>query len=226
MIPVLVPRRPDGGPRDRLWAHVRPLWEAAGFAVYEGLHEDGPFNRAYAINAAACAAGEWDVAIVADADVVLSDYGQAHQAAADALGVGRLTYAHDHLTMLTETGTSDVLGGWKTPFEAGIEETRHPNTWSQCLAVPCWLWETVDGFDERFVGWGWEDLAFMSSCWAMSGAGVGRIRGDAYHLWHPRDRADNEDSPTHPANQVLGQRYLAAKTDRRAMQAILAERAG
>lgn len=223
MIPLLVPRRPDHGPRDRLWAFTRPVWENAGFNVIEGYSVDGPFNRGAAINAAACAADEWEVAVIADADVVLGDVRQAVDAAERAAEYGKLTYAHDHLTMLTETGTAAVLDGTVTPFEAGIGETRHPNTWSQCLAVPCDLWEDVGGFDERFVGWGWDDLAFMSACWAFAG-GIDRIRGDAYHLWHPRSRVENEDSPTHAANQVLGQRYLAVKHSRRAIEKIIAER--
>lgn len=227
MIPLLVPRRPDGGPRDLLWAFARPWWQNQGFQPHEGAQPDaGPFNRGAAINAAARAAaraGDWDAVVIADADVVLDRASQAEEARDRAVATGRLTYAHDHLTMLDTEATDLVLQGDPPSFVVG-GLTRHPNTWSQCLAVPRRLWEAVGGFDERFVGWGWDDLAFMSACWALGG-GIERVRGDAYHLWHPRTWEENEGNPGHGPNQVLGQRYLAAKTDRRAMQAILAERA-
>lgn len=225
MIPLLVPRRLDRGPRDRLWAFTRPLWEAAGFGVFEGFSDDGPFNRGLALNAAAGLAGAWDVAVIADADIVLADAAQAREAATLALATGRLTYAHDHLTMLDEPGTEGVLAGRLSPYDAGIGLTRHPNTWSQALAVARPLWDAVGGFDERFVDWGWDDLAFMASCEALAGVPV-RVRGDAYHLWHPTGTWEEMigANANHSRNMVLGQRYLAAKKDRRAMLAIIAER--
>lgn len=216
---VLVPRRSDGGPRDRLWEFTRQRWDGE---IHEGYHDDGPFNRAAAINRAAANAGPWDVALVADADLILLDPAQASRACSEALRTGQLTYAHDRLVMTTESQMEAILAG-ANPDEATLGETRHPNCWSQALAVPRPLWEAVGGFEERMIGWGWEDLAFMSACWALGG-GVGRVKGQAFHLWHPRLRSENEDSPTHAANQVLGQRYLAAKQSRQAMLAILAER--
>jgi predicted glycosyltransferase involved in capsule biosynthesis len=97
-----------------------------------------------------------------------------------------------------------------------------PNTFSGVTAIPRGLWDAVGGYDERFVGWGWEDLSLWSACCAL--AGYERVPGPIYHLWHPRSWEQNEGSPDHPRNQVLGERYLAAKHDREAMLAILAER--
>jgi hypothetical protein len=74
----LVPRRKDDGPRDRIWAYCRARWERLfpDVEVVEGHHDDGAFNRSAAINRAAELAdegGPWDIGIVIDADVILSE---------------------------------------------------------------------------------------------------------------------------------------------------------
>jgi hypothetical protein len=67
----LVPRRNDNGPRDKLWAYCRARWETyfPDIPIFEGHHDDGPFNRSAAVNRAAKLAGEWDLGIVIDSDV-------------------------------------------------------------------------------------------------------------------------------------------------------------
>jgi predicted glycosyltransferase involved in capsule biosynthesis len=44
--------------------------------------------------------------------------------------------------------------------------------------------EKAGGFDERFLGWGFEDNAFMLSAEATIGSYV-ETDNIAYHLWHP-----------------------------------------
>lgn len=108
---------------------------------------------------------------------------------------------------------------------AASGEHRHPNTYSGALAVTRALWDVIGGFDNRFVDWGWDDLAFWAACCAIGGD-YHRIAGDAFHLWHPRSRAENEENPFHNQNEVLGRRYLAAKDDQDGMLAILREPGG
>jgi len=69
---ILVPRREDGGHRDKLWAHCKALWieRHPDWEIYEGHHNDGPFNRSAAVNLAAEMAGDWDVALIIDSDVI------------------------------------------------------------------------------------------------------------------------------------------------------------
>lgn len=235
-VSIVTARRADHGWRDQLWAHCLTRWRGLPWPVTENSGPDGPFSRSGAINAAAARSEPWDVLLIVDGDVILESLGQAVDAVELAATSGRVVYAHDHLTMFEDpadrfadshtarNATWAVLQGADpgvTARAAGF--TRHPNTWSSCIAVPDLLWREVGGFDERFVGWGWEDLAFMCSTFAIAG-GVDRIRGDAYHLWHHRMWEANEGSQHHNANMVLGQRYLAAKLDADAMRAIIEER--
>jgi len=43
----------------------------------------------------------------------------------------------------------------------------------------------VNGYDERFIGWGDEDICFCYSLKTLCGEGK-IVTGDIYHLWHPR----------------------------------------
>jgi predicted glycosyltransferase involved in capsule biosynthesis len=97
----------------------------------------------------------------------------------------------------------------------------HPNTFSGVLAVPRALWDAVGGFDERFVGWGFEDLAFWSACTALAG-GFERIPGRMIHLWHPKGVESGHDR--YAANEELGRRYMQARSSRAETRQIIAER--
>jgi GT2 family glycosyltransferase len=153
-------------------------------------------NRARWRNRAA--AGAWDVAVFADADIMVSMPEQVTLAVATAERTGHLTYAHDWRAQLSQQGTTEVLQGGD-PCRADIE-AWDPHTFSGCYAVPRRLWDAVGGFDERFAGWGWEDLAFMRACGALGG-GLQRAPGVIYHCWHPQEHDDGG------GNVELWQRY-------------------
>lgn len=209
--------------RRRNWGYARARWEAQlGWPIHEGHYDDEPFSLARASNLAAAQAEPWDVAFYVGADFILDDGSQAEAAIWKALHTGQLVFAHDTLVQLEADETEALIeaGPVAAPSAAGI---RHRNTFSGALAIPRPLWQKVGGFDERFVGWGWDDISFWAACETLGG-GFQRVAGTMYHLWHPRSRAENEDSPEHPDNEVLGRRYLAARHNRNAMLAILAER--
>lgn len=219
---IVTAYRPDAGIRDRNWRYARDRWTAAlDWPIYAADDGSDLFSRGGSRNLAAEHAGDWDVALIADADIVLADAGQARDAALLAHVTGELVYPHNHLTMLEEAPTAAVIAG-ADPAAAAAGLTRHPNTWSQALAVPRRLWDEVRGYDPRFVDWGWEDLAFMAACSALGG--LARIPGDAYHLWHPRTWVENEGNPHHNANMVLGRRYLDARRFPDEIREIIAER--
>ncbi len=216
---ILVALRLGEHYRNRNWAFTKQWWEDnLGWRVFEG-HHDGPgeFNMPMASNRAAEAAGDWEVAMYIGADFILGDPAQARLAVAKARVTRQLTFAHSYLTQLSEDETEDLI----VTGELRAAGERHRNTFSGALAVPRGLWDAVGGFDERFVGWGWDDIAFWSSCWAFGG-GFQRTAGRMFHLWHPPGA--NEKGVHYRQSEELGRRYLAAKTNRKAMLEIIAER--
>lgn len=188
---VAVPRRSDGGSRDLVWSWVADRWrrEHSEWDLVEGHHNDGPFNRAAAINQAVADAGDgWDVAVVADAD---SFAGRAQVASAVELAAetGQLTIAHSRFRALSKPMSDRVMDGFDGAWEPGVALTLN-QTHSSIVAVPRALWDKVGGFDEGFNGWGGEDVAFKVACEVLGG-GVQRVDGDVWHLWHPEaDRGD------------------------------------
>jgi predicted glycosyltransferase involved in capsule biosynthesis len=75
----------------------------------------------------------------------------------------------------------------------------------------------VNGFDERFVGWGREDSDFVAR---MTRAGVRRRKlkfgGIVYHLWHPerpRDALEANDERL-AANRQSGESWCEEGMDK------------
>ncbi len=219
---VLVPRRPEPW-RDRLWSYVRERVDAeVDWPIHEGLSVDGPFNRSRALNEAATEGGDWEVAVILDADTVPPKnhmfWGTGWTMAKD-----HLVFAQNEFRSLTREATRKVLAGKLDPHAAPVRWV-YPDPKSSCLLVSRTVWDRVGGFDERFEGWGGEDSAFACACQAL--AGLSRIRGACSHLWHPRSPEKNTNLPEYKANFALLDRYKAARKDPEAMRAILSEPGG
>ena len=220
----------DGPHRQRLWNFARARWEAAypDTPIVEGSSPPGLFNRSAAINDGAF--GDWDIAVVIDADVVCSAR-QVNSAIERASQSNRVVLAYSQYRGLTPNMTARILDGYEDIF--AFEETERP--WlvpgtryvtdfheSSCVVIPRAVFDKCQGFDERFVGWGQEDVAFMQAARILTGP-VTRVEGPVWHLWHAHGPDRNPAFPEYHANQALGERYREA-TDRRAMKAMLRER--
>lgn len=221
---VLVPRRGDGGRRDALWAWLRDRWAAThpDWDVYEGTDNGaGHFNRSAAINDAARQAGDWDVALIADADSFVARH-QAETATLLAGCTGRVVFAFERFQYLNERMSDRVMDGYDGDWLPGVEWTV-AGSCSSMVAVSHGLWLRAGGFDEGFEGWGFEDVAFSLVCQSLTG-GMHRVAGDVWHLWHPPapGTADSEH-PVWQANQARCDRYLAAAYDHDRMAALLSE---
>lgn len=222
---ILVPRRADGGHRDRLWAFCREWWEKdhPDWPIVEGHHDTGPFNRSAAINRAAAEAGDWDVALVIDSDV-LCDPGAVREGVQRAAEGGYVVITHNERVMLSKAGTDKVLDGYRGPWkERGMVDKTWPDSVSSSVAVPRALWDRLGGFDEHFEGWGFEDTAFTIAAEHVSGRLLGFVHSECFHLWHTRGTDAKAMSPTFKANLARKERYVAAADDPAAMTELLDE---
>jgi hypothetical protein len=84
--------------------------------------------------------------------------------------------------------------------------------------------------DERFWGWGGEDISFMRAVDTLYGKHK-TIDGPAFHLYHPNIKAHVRGSEKQwpgqrraVMNASITSRYLNAFGDRAAMQALVDER--
>lgn len=227
---LIVPRRADGGHRDKLWSFCRAYWvkERPAWEVVEGHHEDGLFNRSAAINRAAT--GEWDVAVILDSDTIL-DVDSIDAAIARAHETGHLVLPFKVRCLLNQAGTVKILRGHSGSWSGYVAARQTPRDRyeyiSGCQVVPRALWDEVDGFDERFEGWGGEDDAFHAACTALTGhdARCDRLEGRAWHLWHRPSPHANHRTATYRQAKALSDRYVAT-TDAGAMRRLLGEPRG
>lgn len=191
-VAVLTPRRADYGRRDQLaewtaarWADLHP-----DFEVVEGHHDDGPFNRAAAINDAAAKAPDADVYVVADCDSFV-DAAQLRQAIDTAVISGQVTFAYDRFAYLSRAMSDAIMDGFAGDWWPGVEWTM-TGTCSSMVVASGPLWRTLGGADEGFIGWGGEDIA-LSLALQTFGGGMKRIPGEVWHLWHPPAPHTNDD---------------------------------
>lgn len=219
---ALVPRRADNGRRDDVWAWVRERFcnLHPDIAVFAGDHDDGPFNRSAAINAAAEQAGDWDTAVIMDADsFVLPD--QLERAIDLANQTGQITFAYERFAYLNRKMSDRIMAGHEGNWWPGVEWTLQ-GTCSSMVICPRPLWDDVGGFDPGFVGWGFEDVGFSLACQAI-GDGMGRVAGEVWHLNHPVSPENHQSSPFYPLNVERMKLYQACDYDADRMRALIAE---
>jgi len=212
---VCVPWRGSEPHRGRAWRTVRTWWDQFDYEMFSAAGPDGPMNRSAARNQAAAAAGEWDVAVFADADTI----GQPEliPAAVEAAQQGVIAYPFTRFEGWTPQQTQAVYQGRPPGRGRGV---KHPSP-GGILAVDRALFETVGGWDEKFVGWGYEDLAFAVACRTLGG--VHREPGTIYHLWHPVAAEKPAAIRYKTTNRARRDRYKQVDGDPEAMRKLLVE---
>lgn len=186
---IVIPWR-DGAGRGRIQEWVKRFWEET-FPDAELLFVDSgdePFSRSksrnFGLSQASC-----EFTVLADADTVVPK-----QQILDGLEICRnngwaVCYEGGKYYNLTEAATELLL--ISDPTAPLVEPTEFDHkliSWAGMLAVPTATALSV-GYDERFVGWGHEDLAFLLEM-GFSFAAHQRVNGFACHLWHPRNEAE------------------------------------
>ena len=212
-VAVLIPFRTLTGRDENLCTSLKQ-WR--GWPTFFGDGGDELFNRSQAINRAA-ARTDADVFIIHDCDILLANPQQAVDASLIAMSETSYVVAFSTLKVLDWEATHAVHKGASVTEQPVLEQVRR--IWGNCFAISRTLFDQVGGFDERFRGWGAEDIAFLNACSTFGGKH--RVMGDAYHLRHPEPVKDHASLTD---NYALGARYAQADGDREAILALIGER--
>ena len=225
-VSVIVPYRPDGAERDRNLAWVldrltaeHPDWQIIIQEEPEGERE-GLFNRARLIREGV-ARSFGDIIVVHDGDVWCPGLPDA---VARVQAGARWALPHATVHRLTPDATVAVLAG--APLDESLPADEPPYMGCVTGGAVAVARDTFHACppDDRFRGWGGEDLSWGRALVALAGAAWGSPER-LYHLWHqPQPRISRSKGTEE--NEALTRRYLAAAANPAAMAALVAEHAG
>lgn len=226
MLSVLVPYRPDGGHRDRIWRWLSERWATLHPDVEvitdsdDGGATPGQFNHPLAINRAAARA-RGDVFLIADCDTA-ANAGWV-RTALDLVERGKAPWVLPTLYIqTTEHSAAKLLAEpADVRIPAGIEAqwVGENVSWAGLVMVPRAAFEKIGGYDERFAYWGPDDAAFGITMDTLHGTHR-RLSGAAFHIWHPQPITDTFHHGHFDEQRELVERYQAAAGDPDAIRTV------
>ena len=205
-----------------------------------------PFSKAVAVNEA-FKRSHGDIIVILDADAYLSAHVVKHCAErirfARDIGVHLWFVPYLRLFRLKRHISDRILNSapWRPlrlpdpPPSEDVENTPEASWYghrygAMIMIVPREAFELVHGFNEKFRGWGGEDVAFLRSVDTLYGKHK-NTDNDVLHLWHPQFVTDEKvanwtvrvwEGQTSPrANDKLATRYHKANGNPEAMQALV-----
>lgn len=202
---------PDDPWRQRAWAYARARWRDHGHEPVTGRSAVGLVG---ARNAAARNAEPWDVAVFADADIVLGRAEQVDGAVKLAADTGSYVCCYSRMNYLDQAATAMLLNGLD-PLGCAAGVDTFTGIWEGAFALSRTSWDMLGGMDERFGAAVGQSAAFIHA--AATLVGLERVDGDAFHLWHP-------DAGRRRHHARLWRRYLGASGDQDAMRTLLRRR--
>ncbi len=202
-ISLIIPYRSDHAHRADVWSWLHDYWatelpDAEILLGVDHASDDSVFSKTCAVNEA-FARSTGDVIVLLDADAYLPGSVITHCAARirNARQHGARTWFIPYQSMyrLTDDDTARLLKlNPQLPYNPNKEDTHDDDGYGPGLAkrygaiiqiMPREAFETVGGMDERFRGWGGEDISFLRALDTLWGKHK-NTANDVYHLWHPR----------------------------------------
>lgn len=229
---TLVPWRASDLEREAAWDFTYEHLQSFHWPIYSA-DSRGPWNRAEAINRAAQDADEtpWDIAVIADADTIHlpEDLRRGVALAAKLRTIvvpwrTRWKLSADGSKRFMDRGPVKGPHGYTSEDRDTTDRTRTrmpPKVRGGTVVVPRHMWDLVGGFDEGFVGWGHEDVAFRMAASTL-GSGMNELFGTIWHLHHER----NLDHDNRGSNDERIGRYQKADGRPSLMRNLLSELEG
>lgn len=224
-ISVLIPYQSDGnGPRDAALEWVLGYYArsmpGAQICIGEITGSGERFSRSKAINIAYRQASK-DILVIADSDIVYDP--DLLRASATLVTSGQWVIPFSRILRLNEP-TSRLLQRHESRWPLAVKPETLAETATGFVGgfnvLDRNAYETVGGYDERFIGWGGEDEAFAYALDTLVSPHI-RLDGEMVHFWHPFVGPDG--NPNYESNYALYQRYQLARGDEKEMRRLIQE---
>lgn len=215
-VSVIIPWRAEGPERARALQAVLNRYAAhQEWQVVVAEHDGGEFNKAAAVNDGvrrSCG----DVLVICDADLLCPGVEEAVEMCRKGT---KWVMPYTTLHRLTQEATQRVLSG-ADPKGQPTDLAPYPGVVGGGVVVLQRRFYEAVPMDERFVGWGGEDIAWGHALRTLAGA-PRSVAGPLYHLWHPSEHIGaNRGSD---ANFALYQRYAKALRNPNLMRRLVRE---
>lgn len=200
---VLIPFRPDTPWRARIQATTSKLWERTDLqVVYADDGLDGPlFSFSRAANRAR-AMTDADCLLVYNTDALPLSVASLDRLHKDLAAGLPWSVLFDGQRRFTRHQTRQILNG-DTPESVGAPAGEVSMGREALIGIRADVFDSLRGYDERFVGWGWEDLAFHLVLRTVYPDGCDTpAEGMFQSLWHPEVTKE-----AWPANGQIWQTY-------------------
>lgn len=217
-ISALIPYKPDFGRRDILWSITQKRYAdlMPYIEVSIGLDDNEPFCRAKAVNEAASnATGE--IFIIIDADVVFN-FDLVFKIIRN-IDIYPWIVPFRNGYRLTQKATDQLISeGLSKSIRINPDDYEFiqlgPGPLMNVMKRSCF--EKIGGLDERFSGYGYEDLAMVLALDTLCGPHF-TMEDNIFHLWHEPVNANMISCN----NLDLWKQYIVASSNEVAMKNLI-----
>ena len=235
-VSIIIPFRPDKSFRVALWDWLHQFYthEFPDAELIVGKDMGKPFSRAAAVNDGVARSHGYFLVILdsdclLDPDVIRNCVGRIASSFTPIWFVPFKVSGH-----MTEAATAKLL---KLPpvlqSVDSVRDTKFETTITMPHGIASILsrvaFNKAGGFDERFRGWGSEDVSFIRAVDTLY-TQYTRTSNTVLHLWHPRERRGYiknlwvGQDPLDSTNSDLSKAYQAAARNKVKMQNLIAGR--
>jgi hypothetical protein len=209
-VSVVVPWRPTDE-RQPLWDWCRRRWESEPLVdeIVECDSGQHPFTRGTSINRGVEAA-KGDIIVIADADTFVSDIRGAIAMVGSGVVPWCVNYGLWRYYRVDPASTQEYLSGELATRNDPFRFLERCVSYSGCVVLSREAFESVGGFPETLLGWGYEDNCLQHALDTLVGPHA-RSNGFAVQLFHDHsDESQRFRQPHIGQNRSVSDLYAAA----------------